>query len=152
MSADKKITAKFIAGWMRVISSKAHHTFTRKLAASEVTVAEWIILRMIHESGPTVSSSDIAAQTGLSRGAVSKLVERARKKGLVSRTESKTDRRYQEIKLTAKAKRLFPKLAKFGQETDDEYFSCLTSTERKTFVRLLKKIAKENQITKIPID
>ena len=143
---------KFIGGWLRTVSNKVSHSFTRKLERSGVTVAEWVILRMMHECGPIVSPSEVARRTGLTRGAVSKLVERATKKNLVVRAESKTDRRYQEIKLTPKANRLVPKLTNLAQENDDEFFSCLTSSERKTLVRLLKKVAMENQVPEIPTD
>ena len=143
---------KFIGGWLRSVSNKASHSFTRKLERSGVTVAEWVILRMMHECGPTVSPSQIAQKTGLTRGAVSKLVERVTKKDLVTRVVSNTDRRYQEIKLTPKAKRLVPKLTKLAQENDEEFFSCLTPSEQKTLVRLLKKVAKENQVHEIPTD
>ena len=143
---------KFIGGWLRTVSNKVSHSFTRKLERSGVTVAEWVILRMMHECGPIVSPSEVARRTGLTRGAVSKLVERATKKNLVVRAESKTDRRYQEIKLTPKAKRLVPKLTKLAQENDDEFFSCLTLSERKSLIRLLKKVAMENQVPEIPTD
>ena len=143
---------KFIGGWLRTVSNKVSHSFTRKLERSGVTVAEWVVLRMMHECGPTVSPSEVARRTGLTRGAVSKLVERATKKALVVRAESKTDRRYQEIRLTAKASRLVPKLTKLAEENDDEFFSCLTPGERKTLVRLLKKVAMDHQVPEIPTD
>ncbi len=143
---------KFIGGWLRSVSNQVSHAFTRKLERSGVTVAEWVVLRMMHECGPTVSPSEVAQRTGLTRGAVSKLVDRATKKNLVVRAESRTDRRYQEIKLTPKATRLVPKLTQLAQENDDEFFSCLTSAERKTLVRLLEKVAQDNQVAEIPTD
>lgn len=143
---------KFIGGWLRTVSNKVSYAFTRKLERSGVTVAEWVVLRMMHECGKTISPSEVAKRTGLTRGAVSKLVERVTKKNLVVRTESKTDRRYQEIKLTAKANRLVPKLTRLAQENDEAFFSCLTPSEKKTLVRLLKKVAMENQVPEIPTD
>ena len=143
---------KFIGGWLRTVSNKVSHSFTRRLERSGVTVAEWVVLRMMHECGPSVSPSEVAQRTGLTRGAVSKLVDRATKKNLVVRAASKTDRRYQEIKLTPKANRLVPKLTKLAQENDDEFFSCLTSAERRTLIRLLKKVAEANQVPEIPTD
>ena len=150
--SDGREYKKFIGGWLRTVSNKVSNSFTRKLESSGVTVAEWVVLRMMHECGPTVSPSEVAQRTGLTRGAVSKLVERVTKKDLVVRTESKTDRRYQEIKLTPKANRLVPKLTKLAQENDAEFFSCLTPSEQKTLVRLLKKVATENQVPEIPTD
>ena len=152
MNQNEEGYKKFIGGWLRTVSNKVSHSFTRKLERSGVTVAEWVVLRMMHESGSTVSPSEVARRTGLTRGAVSKLVDRTIKKGLVTRAESKSDRRYQEIKLTAKANRLVPRLTKLAAEHDDEFFSCLTPSERKTLVRLLKKVASTNQVPEIPTD
>ena len=143
---------KFVGGWLRSVSNKVAHSFALKLDQYGVTVAEWVVLRMMYESGATVSPSEVARRTGLTRGAVSKLVERVIHKGLVFRAESKTDRRYQEIKLTPKAKRLVPKLTKLAAENDDEFFSCLTLSERTTLVRLLEKVAMDNEVTEIPTD
>lgn len=142
---------KFIGGRLRAISNRVSSAFARKVERSGVTVAEWVILRMVYECGPTVSPCDIARHTGLTRGAVSKLVERAMEKGLVVRTESKSDRRYQDVSLTARARELVPELAAFAQETDEEFFSCLTASERATLVRILQKLAVENRVTEVPI-
>jgi len=142
---------KFIGGWMRAVSNRVSQSFAKRLEGSGVSVPEWVMLRMIHEGGPTVSPSEIARHTGLTRGAVSKLVDRSVEKGLVLRTESKSDRRYQDVALTKRAKELVPVLTRKAQETDDEFFLCLTDAERKTLVRLLKKVAEENQIAEVPV-
>lgn len=142
---------KYIGGRMRAISNRVSSTFARKVERSGVTVAEWVILRMVYECGPTVSPSEIARHTGLTRGAVSKLVDRAMEKGLVLRAESKDDRRYQDVTLTARARELVPILAGYAKETDEEFFSCLTASERATLVRILQKLAVENRVTEVPV-
>jgi DNA-binding MarR family transcriptional regulator len=71
---------------------------------------------------------------------------------LVTKKESTAgDRRYQEIQLTKIAKSLIPKLAKLADENDDQFFSALTPSERKTLTALLKKTADQNKLTKLPI-
>ncbi|WP_242616755.1 MarR family winged helix-turn-helix transcriptional regulator [Legionella longbeachae] len=137
---------------MRVVSNAVSHSFARKLAASEVTVAEWVILREMYSSEITTSPSAVAAITGLSRGAVSKLIDRLLAKNLVSRMESISDRRYQEIKLTAKAIQLIPKLAIIADENDNHFFSVLTASERKSLLEILTKLADLNKLNKNPID
>jgi len=67
---------------------------------------------MMHECRETLAPSEVAERTALTRGAVSKWMGKVKEKGLVVRAKSKTDRRYQEVKLTPKAKRLVPKLTK----------------------------------------
>ena len=103
------------------------------------------------EGGDLVSPSRIAEMTGLTRGAVTKLVDRLLAKKLVTRSESTEDRRYQELKLTNAAKQLIPKLALLADANDEEYFSILTKAERKTLTKILIKTAEQNNLTKFPI-
>ena len=152
MSAGAKPYQKFLGGWMRIVSNAVSQRFARNLEASDMTVAEWVVLRMVYECGPTVAPSDIARSTGLTRGAVSKLVDRIIEKGLAVRTESKQDRRYQEVKLTRKGKGAVPDLMRLARQTDDDFFSCLNASERTTLVRLLTKVAADHQLTDLPTD
>lgn len=106
----------------------------------------------MYSSEITTSPSEVAAITGLSRGAVSKLIDRLLAKNLVSRMESISDRRYQEIKLTAKAIQIIPKLAIIADENDNHFFSVLTASERKSLLEILTKLADLNKLNKNPID
>lgn len=137
---------------MRIVSNAVSFSFAKKLADSKVTVAEWVLMREMYSEERTISPSMIADITGLTRGAISKLVERLLQKGLVSRTDSVTDRRYQEIKLTKKAVELVPNLAKIADENDEKFFSVLSASERNTLISLLVKIADKHQLNKNPIE
>lgn len=126
-------------------------SFAKKLAASEVTVAEWVILREMYSSDEKTSPSAVAEMTGLTRGAVSKLIERLLQKDLVTRTEVLEDRRYQEIKLTATAIKLVPKLASIADENDASFFSVLNVAEEKMLMSTLQKLTVAHQLTTNPI-
>jgi DNA-binding MarR family transcriptional regulator len=138
--------------WMRLVSNQVSQAFARKLESQDVTVAEWVVLRNMFESDDPLVPSAVAESTGLTRGAISKLIERLLQKGLVARRESEIDRRYQSIKLTARARALVPKLAKLADENDAEFFNGLTLAERKMLKGLLQKIAQTRDITTVPID
>lgn len=137
---------------LRVVSNAVSQSFAKKLTASEVTVAEWVILREMYSSDEKTSPSIVAKMTGLTRGAVSKLIDRLLNKGLVSRSESSNDRRYQEIRLTVSAKKLVPKLAHIADENDDSFFSILTDAEKRNLVNTLIKIAKHHELNTNPIE
>ncbi len=137
---------------LRIVSNAVSHSFARKLAVSEVTVAEWVILREMYSGDDKTSPSVIAELTGLTRGAVSKLIDRLLHKGLVTRTESSGDRRYQEIKLTTNAIRLVPKLAKLADENDESFFSILSKSEQKELMNTLKKLAELHKLNTNPIE
>jgi DNA-binding MarR family transcriptional regulator len=137
---------------LRVVSNAVSHSFARKLAASDVTVAEWVILREMYSADEMTSPSVVAELTGLTRGAISKLIDRLLIKDLVVRSESSEDRRYQEIKLTAKAIHLVPKLAAIADENDKSFFSALTSSERKSLMNILIKLAELHKLNTNPIE
>jgi DNA-binding MarR family transcriptional regulator len=137
---------------LRVVSNAVSHSFAGKLSACDVTVAEWVILREMYGGDEKTSPSAVAGLTGLSRGAVSKLIDRLLNKGLVTRTGSSADRRYQEIKLTAKAVALVPKLASIADENDAGFFSVLPQSERKQLMNTLVKLAGFHKLNANPIE
>ena len=131
--------------WLRYVSNNVAHSFSKKLEASKVTVAEWIILRQMYETGRT-SPGTVAEKTGLTRGAVSKLIARLLKKGLVTREESTKDHRFREIKLTSKGELLTPYLARIADENDEYFFGNLPLHKRNDLIRFLKKVVKTNRL------
>lgn len=137
---------------LRVVSNAVSHSFARKLAASDVTVAEWVILREMYAGDEKTSPSAVAGLTGLTRGAVSKLIDRLLKKGLLTRTGSAGDRRYQEIRLTSNAIALVPKLASIADENDEGFFSILPRAERKNLMDTLVKLAGFHKLNANPIE
>ena len=136
---------------LRAVSNAVSHSFAKKLVSCEVTVAEWVILREMYDKSETISSSIIADLTGLTRGAVSKLIDRLVHKNLVIRTESTTDRRYHEIKLSTKAKELIPILAAIADENDKTFFSSLSDNEQKILMNILIKLSEIHQLNTTPI-
>jgi DNA-binding MarR family transcriptional regulator len=114
-----------------------------------VTVAEWAILRELFDAGET-SPSRLAASSGLTRGAVSKLVDRLLHKDLLSRAEAAGDRRFQDVQLTAAGRALVPRLATLADQNDEEFFSHLSAEERDLLVTILRKLIAANKLKKIP--
>src|SRR5277367_5867355 len=96
--------------WLRFVSNHVSYRFAQRLEASGVTVAEWVILREMFDSDVT-SPSLLAKETGLTRGAISKLIDRLLHKKLVTRAEAAGDRRFQDVALTAAGRALVPQLA-----------------------------------------
>jgi DNA-binding MarR family transcriptional regulator len=138
--------------WMRLVSNNVSYSFARKLDASGVTVAEWVILREMYSKSDTTSPSEIAGITNLSRGAISKLVTRLLDKKLVTRKESTGDRRYQDIELTGQGRALVPKLVKLADQNDEAFFSCLPAQDRRELKDLLQRVAAHHQIKTVPIE
>lgn len=96
--------------------------------------------------------SQLADTVGLTRGAVSKLVERLCQKRLAQRSSSEGDRRYQTVKLTAAGTRLVPVLAELADENDREFFGHLNAEEKNGLVSLLQNIVRQHGWKDMPVD
>jgi DNA-binding MarR family transcriptional regulator len=137
--------------WLRFVSNHVSHAFARKLLSSGVTVAEWVVLREVY-GRRNVSPGAIAERTGMTRGAISKLVDRLLRKRLVTREDRTDDRRFQDVALTAEGKRLVPTLATHADRNDDEFFSPLSMKEREALVATMKKLATAHGLYNLPTD
>lgn len=137
--------------WLRYVSNHVSHAFAKKVEAQGVTVAEWVLLRQMFDTG-AANPSQVADSVGLTRGAVSKLVERLCRKKLAERSSSDDDRRYQTIKLTAAGKRLVPVLAELADENDREFFGHLTPEEKRGLVSLLQNVVRRHGWKDLPVD
>lgn len=137
--------------WLRYVSNHVSHAFARKVDAQGVTVAEWVLLRQMFDTG-AANPSQLAQDVGMTRGAVSKLVERLCQKKLAERLASGGDRRYQTVELTAAGTRLVPVLARLADENDREFFGHLEPEERTKLVNLLQDIVRRHGWKDLPVD
>ncbi len=137
--------------WLRFVSNHVSHRFAARLAESGVTVAEWVVLREMFDEAVT-SPSALARTTGLTRGAVSKLIDRLLAKKFLTRAEAAEDRRYQDVSLTAAGRTLVPRLAALADQNDEEFFSELSQSERMRLVATLKKLVQAHNLSQLPIE
>lgn len=137
--------------WMRRASNYVSQAFASKLATKDTTVAEWVLLRLLHgqEACPP---SLIAAQMGMTKGAITKLVDRLAARSLVARSAHADDGRTQNIRLTTKGKKLLPALSSLADQNDRECFSSLPAKDLENLQRILKALCTEQGATTIPIE
>lgn len=137
--------------WLRHVSNHVSQAFARKLAAKDVTVAEWALMRVLHGREPT-SPSQLADDMGMTRGAITKLADRLLAKGLIDREASPDDGRSHTLRLTAQGADLVPELAALADENDAECFAHLSDKDRRAMLRILMETVARLGLTAIPID
>ncbi len=142
---------KHVGFWLRFVSNHVSHAFARKLLNKGVTVAEWVVMREMFDEEET-SPGLVAERIGMTRGGVSKLVDRLLDKKLVTRQERSDDRRFQSIALTAAGRRLVPEMAALADENDEEFFHPLTAPERAELIATMKKLVKANNLERLPTE
>ena len=136
---------------LRFVSNHVSHAFKTKVAKHGVTVAEWVVMRALFEHHD-MRPSEISNSIGLTRGAVSKLLERLANKGLLVRRGDVDDHRAQVVALTASGRRLVPALAALADRNDAEMFGHLDARARESLLSLLKGIAAFHGLKAVPID
>ena len=137
--------------WLRYASNQVSQAFARKVLAREVTVAEWVTLRVLFEH-EALAPSVLADRLGMTRGAISKLVDRLVAKALVTRTTDERDRRYQELAITAAGRALVPELALLADQNDAEFFGHLTASDRAAMTRIMQDIVRRHGLRGSPVD
>jgi DNA-binding MarR family transcriptional regulator len=136
--------------WLRLVSNQVSHAFQRKVEATGVTIAEWVLLRALFDVG-SLYQHELADALNLTRGAISKLVERLISKQLVSCHIGEQDRRYLRVALTDAGRALVPALAALADQNDDEHFGHLNDQERASLLVLLQGIAQQKHLQRPPL-
>jgi len=135
--------------WLRRVSNAVSGAFSRALHEKQTSVAEWVLLRELHERGQT-APGELADCLGFTRGAVSKIVDKLDAKGWVQSDAKEGDSRFRLLSLTKAGRRKLPVLADIADQNDARYFDCLTAKEKKVFRELLIKLADHNHINDVP--
>lgn len=137
--------------WLRAVSNEVSGAFADKVEALGVSVAEWVILRLLFDKAGA-APSELADLTGMTRGAISKLADRMLTKKLIAQSFDTEDRRYQTLSLTPAGRALVPKLAALADINETEFFGHLKAAERKALETLMRGIIARRDIRAVPVD
>ena len=137
--------------WLRRVSNAVSGSFSRALNEKQTSVAEWVLLRELHDRGQT-SPGELAGSLGLTRGAVSKIVDKLDAKRWVQIETKQDDSRFRLLSLTRAGRRNLPVLAAIADQNDARYFDCLSAKEKSTLRELLAKLADHNHIHDVPTE
>jgi DNA-binding MarR family transcriptional regulator len=88
----------------------------------------------------------------LTRGAVSKVIDKLEAKRWIARSTKPQDGRVQLLSLTRQGSRILPELAEIADQNDREFFEGLHPEERATLRHLLGKLTELHQIRGVPIE
>ena len=137
--------------WLRLVSNHVSGNFARRLQRHHMSVAEWVVLSLIN-SNQDVTSARIVELTGMTRGAISKVVEKLEIKQWIRRISNTMDGRIQTLSLTQQGERILPTLVDITDKNDEDFFNVLNRKEQETLRKLLLKLAQAHHLTGTPID
>lgn len=137
--------------WMRMVSNRVSGSFARALQQRQTSVAEWVMLCRMRQR-PGITPGELAEALAMTRGAVSKVMDKLQAKGWITSAVSPSDSRVQLLSLTGQGRRVLPQLAAIADQNDAMFFDCLTAAEKSTLRKLLSKLAEVHQIRDIPVE
>lgn len=135
--------------WLRRVSNHVSGAFAQALEAKNSSVGEWMVICHIGAQ-PGITPGEIAEALDLTRGAVSKIIDKVEAKNWIARSTKPEDSRVQLLSLTRPGTRILPHLAKIADENDRKFFAVLDPAESATLRRLLGKLAEFHKIRAVP--
>jgi DNA-binding MarR family transcriptional regulator len=137
--------------WLRRVSNHVSGDFARALQAKRTSVAEWVVLCRVQDR-PAITPGELAEALALTRGAVSKIIDKLEAKNWIAGSTRPDDHRVRLFSLTRRGSRILPELAEIADRNDRRFFDALEAGERASLRRLLSKLVDRHQIGAVPIE
>lgn len=113
--------------------------------AHELSRTEFRLLREVileEEKGKNIISSELARRLGITRSAVSQIVTKMEKDGIVTRVDSPTDRKIAYIRLSENARAVFEEQCKEANTTMERIVNAVGEEKVREFFALYDDIYK----------
>jgi DNA-binding MarR family transcriptional regulator len=120
------------------ISKKMADLFNERLIPLGVTRVQWIAMYYLLKYGD-LSQKELGQRMDIKESTVARLLDRMEEEGLITRTQTKEDRRVKFIKLTPKGKEKIVELLPEGQKMSESFSMGITDEEIEVFKRVLQK-------------
>jgi len=146
---DGPLTAH-LGFWLRFVSNHVSGSFRQKLAQHDVSVAEWACLRELFGCDG-LAPSQLATQLGMTRGGITKIVDKLVRSGFATRSSHATDQRGQVLGLTPAGRRLVPVLAALADLNDHECFGHLPPETVQQMTRFLRDLVDHHHLRSVPL-
>ncbi len=137
--------------WLRYVANHVSGRFSKLVEDNGVTVSEWVALRRLYASESTTARG-LVDSLGMTKGAVSKVLDRLEGKKLVRRVADPEDGRAQRLTLTPAGRRLVPALAKLADENDLHFFGPLSPAARRALADTLRELVRVHQLKEVPTE
>ncbi len=121
-------------------SDRLMRVLGRKLLPHAIAPGEWLVLCELVDAGRMMPST-LAERLNMSRGGVSRLVDRMVERGLIDRTADTNDRRAHWLSVSPKGLDSMPGIEVAVAEGEEQFFGRLSQTERRNLHTILSRLA-----------
>lgn len=106
-----------------------------------LSIPEWRVMANLGRAAP-MSANEVAERTSMDKVKVSRAISRMQTAGLLKRATDPHDHRVSSLKLSAKGKRIYDKIAPMALAWEQEFLSVLSAREIAAFDKILGKLDK----------
>ena len=139
LDSDAVNTPRSVARMIRDIRDVQLEALDKDLAPFDVSAAQFAILAAL-VSGEAISASGLCRRISYDPGAMTRMVDRLEKKGLIQRVACPADRRTLNLELTAKGEALYPRLQDCVAAVWDRFRRGFTNDEVRQLEGLLQRM------------
>ncbi len=125
--------------WISRLASVMQDRFNKELETLGVTWPQWMVMNVLSH-GSANTPAHIAEQIGVDRSAVTRLVDRLEKKGLVVREHDGLDRRSVKIHITSPGKLMVKHLDEAAERHQSVFLNELQNTEHRALKGNIQKL------------
>ena len=111
----------------------------QKLAPLDISHAQWIVVMLLGD-GAAATAAELCKILVYDPGAMTRLLDRLEKKGVLRRARTKGDRRTVRLELTAAGKRLYPRILEALVEEFNRLLRGFSKREVRQLQELLKRM------------
>jgi DNA-binding MarR family transcriptional regulator len=130
--------------WVKLAEARFSANLARMLEEWRLIPSEWAVLRELYRPGRR-SPVELGRVIGMSKGGISKLIDRLVKKDLLRKEVAQFDRRFRAVWLTEYGREWVPFLASMEGSLDREFYGKLRGGGRYRLTESLKRILTARQ-------
>ncbi|UOM35109.1 MarR family winged helix-turn-helix transcriptional regulator [Acuticoccus sp. I52.16.1] len=139
MSDERPYVLDDQIGYLMRLATQRHTAIFQDRMNEGLTPTQFSLLTRLAEVGPS-SQNHLGRLAALDVATVKGVVDRLTAKGLVVVSPDPRDGRLRIVSLSPRGEALIPQLRERGHEITEDTLKPLTSRERETIVRLLRKL------------
>jgi DNA-binding MarR family transcriptional regulator len=109
------------------------------------------VLRVLYDHDE-IQPKELGVAMGVTKGPVSRLIDRLLAKKLITRRQHESDGRAQVVRLTSAGWGLVPKLAKLADANDAEFFAHFSAEEKQRLVEAMRKTVEVHGLSAVPVE
>ena len=133
----------FVPYRLSVLTNRVSDAIARQYADRfGLTIPEWRVMATLGET-PDLSARDVAARTAMDKVQVSRAVSSLTAAKRVQRSYDAEDGRITRLSLTRAGRTIYDEIVPLALHLEEIFLSTLSAEERKTFDRLLSKLARQ---------